>query len=490
MNSQQRIIASARRWHHLLLWPALLAVFVFVISAFMHLLLTWTGPQAARNQAPRQVFGSTALQAIPRVLAKHRITRAELVKLVPSASGALLQVTVDRSAPRRYFDLHSGDELPGHDEQQARWLASYYLDDSSRVIEAVEFQTAFDNDYPWVNRLLPVYKVRYAGEDGLTLYLHTESLALAGISNGWKHQLQRGFRQLHTFAWLESIRHGRILLMLLLLSCLLAMAMAGMALLYGLKRKQGQRVERRTHRILAHVLGIPLLGFTASGIYHLLHSEYAPAQRDFNLALPLKLDQLALVSSVLPTQPLHSVSLIAAGGRLFYRASIAKAAPPPAAEHDHHNGRQLRFDGIPAEQGAIYIPMDGAAAVAMTDEQVAWLLARDHVDSSNDEIVSVEKMTRFGPEYDFRNKRLPVWRIEINSAARDILFVDVNSGLLVDRVSDASRLEGYSFSLLHKWNFLTQPLGRGKRDALIAAVLCGILLLAIWGLRIKVAGRR
>jgi hypothetical protein len=495
MNRKQQLISGGRHWHRLLVWPALLAIIVFVTSAFMHLLLTWTGPQTAINKPPQQVFASTDVNAIPSILREHHIARADIVKLVPSAQEPLLQITENALSPRRYFSLRTGKEIPGQDEQQARWLANYYLNDTSRAIQSITFQTAFDHDYPWVNRLLPVYKIVYEGDEGLTLYIHTEIQALASISNHWKRNVQTIFRQLHTFAWLEDYRHGRVILMMIFLSSLLAMILAGFSLLYLLSRHGAQKKDRRAHRVLAHVIGVPLLGFTASGIYHLLHSEYANVSRDFNLSQPLRLESNVsanLPLDVLSGQSLHSISLITVGGQLFYRASVAGEAPAAAGEHDHHQVRQQRFDGIPKEQGGIYIPLGHSADIAMRDEQVARRLVMDHIKISDSEIISAVKVTRFGPEYDFRNKRLPVWRVAINNAARDILFVDVASGLLVDRVNRASRMEGYSFSFLHKWNFLSFPLGREKRDALIALVLLGALVLAGLGvkLRTSTASRR
>lgn len=481
MNRKQQLISGGRHWHRLLIWPALLAILIFVTSAFMHLLLTRTGPQTAINKPPQQVFSSTDVNAIPSILREHRIARADIVKMVPSAREPLLQITEDRAAPRRYFSLRTGKELPEQDEQQTRWLASYYLNDTSRVIQSITFQTEFDDEYPWVNRLLPVYKVVYEGDEGLALYIHTETQALASISNHWKHNVQTVFRQLHTWAWLDEYRHGRVILMMIFLSSLLTMIFAGFSLLYLLRRNSQQKVSRRIHRVLAHVVGIPLLGFCASGIYHLLHSEYAEVSRDFNLSQPLLFESkmpASLPLDVLSDQSLHSISLITVGNQLFYRASVAGEAPAAAGEHDHHQVRQQRFDGISKEQGGIYISLGRAANVAMTDEQAARQLALDHMKISEDAIVSVEKVTHFGPDYDFRNKRLPVWRVAIHNDAEDVLFVDVASGLLVDRVNSASRMEGYSFSFLHKWNFLTFPLGREKRDALIALVLLGALVLA------------
>ena len=80
--------------------------------------------------------------------------------------------------------------------------------------------------------------------------------------------------------------------------------------------------------------------------------------------------------------------------------------------------------------------------------------------------------TRFGAGYDFRNKRLPVWRVDYDSANGDMLYIDPASGILVDRAINTERLESLSFSFLHKWNFLTPMIGRVARDGLIVFILC------------------
>ena len=509
-------IKQARYLHRLLLWPALLALVAFVLSGFMHILMTWTGPQTTVTKLPSQSIAVEQVQALPAVLEKHHINEAIIIKLVPSPQGSLLQVTQSRQASRRYFDLRSGEELPGYDEVQARWLANYYRagvqHDGDGAIKTVSLQTVFDKDYPWVNRLLPVYKVVYEGDDILTLYVHTESLALASISNNWKQQLQNIFRQFHTWHWLENFPQARIAVMMILLSSLFAMVAMGITLLSLLRRSQLQESTRRWHRALAYVVCIPLFGFVASGSYHLLYSEYATTVRDFNLSRPLLLspDNQALGKTVAPLPPpgqsLNSIALIRIGDQFYYRSSIAEN-PAASGEHDHHNAhshlsdnkiRQQRFDGINTEQSGNYMAVFKDAVASplndetLDDEKVARLLAMDYLGLAADNILAVEKITRFGPDYDFRNKRLPVWRVVVTTetAQQDILFIDVASGLLVDRVSPASRLEGYSFSILHKWNFLTGLIGREKRDALMVLVLSLALLLAVMGLILRLKSRR
>jgi hypothetical protein len=492
MLQRKNLIQNGFRFHRGLVWSALAALLIFVVSGFLHVLVTWVGPQTAVQQPPQHRFTTGQLQAVIPVLQQHNIQQARIVKLVPSAQGALLQVTVDPLMPRRYFDLHSGAELRDYDEIQARWLASHYLAGREHAVADVQFQTAFDSDYPWVNRLLPVYKIRLADSDGLTLYLHTETLALAAITDNSKQQVQWLFRQLHTFSWLEPFRHGRVVLMALLLLSLLGMLISGLCLLYALRRKSAVTPARQVHRWVAHGVAIPLLGFTASGFYHLLHNEYGATATDFNIAQPLNVPAaVALQPGALAvlSQDLHGVNLLRVADQLYFRASLAPAMAG-GGEHDHHAVRQQRFDGVPREQGSRYLSLQHDAQPSLTDEAVARQLVMAHLNLTSEQVIAVEKITHFGPGYDFRNKRLPVWKVTVAARPWDVLYVDVASGVLVDRSSTASRLENLSFSFLHKWNFLVMPLGRENRDLLLSLVLGLTLLLALLGLRVRLARRR
>jgi hypothetical protein len=488
MMDKRAFLSRARRYHRVLLWPALLALVLFVLSGLLHILVTWTGPQAMQPMPPRAVFPAADWAAMPRLLQQHGISQAQAVKLVPSQGRNLLQVTTDDDSARRYFDLVSGVELPAYDAQQAQWLAQHYLQDAHAKPESIEFLTQFDKKYPWVNRLLPVYRLHFAGDDQLTLTVHTETGALADISNDWKRTIQTGFQYLHTAAWLDSQPALRMVLMLSLLSSVLGAVLAGAGLLYGIRRKNQPKKDRRWHRCLAHVLWLPVFGFTGSGLYHLLHSEYAQPVSNVHMAQPLRLpvQALAMVDPArLPTKPLQSVALLSLpDGRVFYRASEAVVPAPSSSDpHAAHTQRQARFDGMPKEQAAHYMDALTGAPAHMTDEVLARALANQYLPAAA--IVKTQKLNRFGEGYDFRNKRLPVWRVDLATPEADTLYIDASTGVLADRSTRASRLEGLSFSTLHKWNLLTPLLGRPGRDGLMVAVLSLVLVLGWLGWRLR-----
>jgi hypothetical protein len=490
------LIRFARRWHHILLWPAFFALFLFVLSGFTHILMSWTGPQAAQAMPPRTQFSAAHISQIPVVLQRHSIHQAAIVKLIPSARGPVLQVTLDEKSPRRYFEIDRGDEIIDGDQAQALWLAQHYAGNTALAVTKIEFLTAFDASYAWVNRLLPVYRITLDDVAHTTLTVHTETGALAEINNDWKRSLQSIFQQLHTFKWLEDFAGARLVLMLLLLSSLLAMIIAGANLLYAIPARKIPKSSRRWHRRLAHFIWLPLFGFVASGIYHLLYSELATETRGLRLLAPLTLTQVSpLTNAALPAQALNAINVLQLQDQLLLRASLAPAVKAPAStaqqgtaatdEHAAHAQRNARFDGINHEQAALYFNAQTGAAADITDEQVAQTLAAQFMQTDLSRITHSEKITRFGPGYDFRNKRLPVWRVDFNNAEKGSLFIDVASGVLVDSANNSSRAESYSFSFLHKWNFLTPLTGREWRDGLMVFTLTLALLLAALGILLR-----
>lgn len=484
MNSLPLLRQRSRRLHRYALWPALSVLTLFIASGFLHVVMTWTGPQSNVAQPPQARFSAAEWQAIPRILQQHGIAQAQVIKLIPSNKKNLLQVTVRENEPRRYFDLVTGDALPDQDVSQAVWLAQYYLQDAQRLPVAVEFLTHFDAAYPAVNRLLPVYRVQFGGPEPVTLTVHTETGALADISNAWKRGIQTAFRQLHTAAWLTPFPALHTALFSGVLLLLLTMILAGAVLLFAGLRRRATLPVARWHRRLAHALWLPLCGFVFSGLYHVLHTANAASdQRDIRLPLThwQSLSALAPVNpAALPATPLHAVSvLFVTNQQGWYRASVGGHSLDTS--HSAHHTRQVRFDGVPREQSAVYLDAATGQRVAMDDDTVVHALVQAYLGPAVANIVSTDKLTRFGEGYDFRNKRLPVWRVALDTPDELVLYVDVTTGMLVDRSTRDTRQASALFTTLHKWAPLVSLTGRAGRDVLMVVTLLSVLLLALLG---------
>ena len=472
---------SGRRWHRMLAWPGALALILFVLSGLTHPLMTWFGPQPATPFPPQANFAAEDVGTLPRILEAQGLREAQAVRLVPSPRGSLWQFTPATDGPRRYFQPASGKEVLDHDRRQAVWLARHFTAQQETAVSDVALQTRFDHAYPEVNRLLPVWRVRFAGDEGLTAWVDTELGQLAALGNDLRSAQQGVFRLLHTFSWLDGQETLRVAVLLGLLAALLAITLAGLVVLLQPSRATRRPPGRLWHRRLGILLCLPLLAFSISGTYHLLHTSGAPARESAQSPamslqalwqLPaLSAEQLAPLH--LAHGPLNSVTLLSGpDDSLFLRGSR------PAGRAGAHVHQRERFAGKALDGGGKLLQLTGPAIEPLNDRSLAQHFARRYLGTEHADL-SADWLTHFTGDYDFRNKRLPVWQLQHGET---LLFVDPATGTLVDRASPADRLEGSIFSQLHKWNFLVPMAGREGRDMLVVAVLgtsVGLMMLGL-----------
>jgi hypothetical protein len=511
-------------------WLALIggiSLLVWGISGLCHIGMVLFGPQQAVFMPPPARVALEGARPIAETLAAQGIGTAVAVKTVPAAGGTVLwQVTGDPMQPRRYFRPVDGSEVAGGDRAQAEFIARHYLATDRKVTKA-SLQTEFDADYPWVNRLLPVWKLEFAGDDNLVAYVHTETSSLAAVNNTTKNRFQAVFRALHTWEWVPQGMDGlRVLVIGLMVGSLLALALTGAALLATVRRKKRAPGVRGWHRIAGYVLALPLIMFSASGITHLIQSALVPPGSQLRMGQPID-----VASGKWPVEKdwtliakgrdIASVALVEGGeGQPLYRIGLAPKGPMGGGEHDHSPAkavahgmaghdhaammaaqaaakvpttdaeiREARFAGIKPDGPAIYLHAATGAVEPSGDKDLARAIARRFTGAPDSAVKGVELVTRFNHEYDFRNKRLPVWRVDYGAPVKASLFVDTGAGVLVDRVADGEKPERLVFSFIHKWNFLF-PVGRLAQNVLVGAFAIALIgFMAVLGLRMDLVRR-
>lgn len=503
-----------------------ISLLVWGLSGLTHIAMVLFGPQQAQFMPPAASVALEGARPIAATLAEQGITQTVAVKTVPAPGGNVLwQVTPASGTERRYFRPADGSEVTGGDRAQAEFLARHYLA-TDRTITAATLQTEFDADYPWVNRLLPVWKLEFAGDDGLTAYVHTETSSLAAVNNTTKTRLQTVFRALHTWEWVPpGMDWLRVIVIALMVGSLLALALTGIAMLVTVRRNKRLPGARGWHRIAGYVLALPLIMFSASGIYHLIQSALVPQGSQLRMGQPVNVASgqwpveadWALIAK---GRDVASVALVeGAQGQPLYRIGLAPKAPMGGGEHDHgpaktgpdhdmagHDHaammaaeaktpttdaeiREARFAGIKPDGPAIYLDAATGNVVPTGDKDLARAIARRFTGAPDSAVTGVELITRFSHEYDFRNKRLPVWRVDYDAPVKASLFVDTGAGVLVDRVADAEKPERLVFSFIHKWNFLF-PVGRLGQNVVVGVFgLALIGFMAVLGLRMDLIRR-
>jgi len=495
---------------------------VWGLSGLTHIAMVLFGPQQAQFMPPVAQVALSDARPISETLAASGIAEAVAVKTVPAADGgALWQVTEQPLAPRRYFTLSDGSEIRDGDRAQAEFIARHFLATDREVFSA-NLQTDCDADYPWVNRQLPVWKIEFAGDDRLTAYVHTETSSLASVNNSTKEGLQTAFRILHTWEWVpEGMDWLRVTVIGLMVGSLFALGATGVIMLVTVRRKKRAPGAKGWHRIAGYVLALPLIMFSVSGIYHLVQSALVPPGTQTKMgdpvnvasgAWPVEQDWAALSEG----RNIASVALVEDGdGAPLYRIGLApKPGTMGGGEHDHSGDekeghdhasmmasaeertpstdaeiREARFSGIQPDGPAIYIDAATGEVAPEGDQDIALAVARRFSGAPDEAVANMELVTRFSHEYDFRNKRLPVWRVDYADPVNATLFVDTGSGVLVDRVADWEKPERLVFSMIHKWNFLF-PIGRlGLNVAVAGFVIALLVFMAILGLRMDLANR-
>lgn len=504
-----------------------ISLLVWGLSGLTHIAMVLFGPQQAAFMPPAASVALEGARPIAATLAEQGIGQAVAVKTVPAPGGGVLwQVTPAADGTRRYFRPADGSEVTGGDRAQAEFLARHYLA-TDRAITSARLQTEFDADYPWVNRLLPVWKLEFAGEDGLTAYVHTETSSLAAVNNTTKARLQSVFRALHTWEWVPpGMDWLRVIVIGVMVGSLLALGLTGIAMLVTVRRKKRLPGSRGWHRIAGYVLALPLIMFSASGIYHLIQSALVPPVSQLKMGKPVnvasgKWPVEADWALIAKGRDIASIALVeGAEGQPLYRIGLA---PPKGAmgggEHDHgpakavpYHGmaghdhaammaaeakapttdaeiREARFAGIKPDGPAIYLDAATGNVVTSGDKDLARAIARRFTGAPDSAVTGVELVTRFSHEYDFRNKRLPVWRVDYGAPVNASLFVDTGAGVLVDRVADGEKPERLVFSFIHKWNFLF-PVGRLGQNVVVGAFTLALIgFMAALGLRMDLARR-
>lgn len=521
------------RWSHSKhAWLALvggISLMVWGLSGLTHIAMVLFGPQQAQFMPPPAGVALEGARPIAATLAANGIDRALAVKTVPAPGGGVLwQVTLGPDGERRYFRPADGGEIKNGDRAQAEFLARHYLA-TDRPIAAARLQTEFDGDYPWVNRLLPVWRLEFAGDDGLVAYVHTETSSLAAVNNTAKNRLQAVFRALHTWEWVPAeMEWLRVVVIAAMVGSLLALALTGIAMLVAIRRRKRLPGARGWHRVAGYVLALPLIMFAVSGIWHLIQSALVPPQSNLAMGEPIdvasgKWPVEADWALIARGRDIASLALIEGGdGRPLYRIGLA---PPKGAmgggEHDHGPGagaakpahgmaghdhaammaaqekvpatdtaiREARFAGIRPDGPAIYLDAASGNPVPAGDRDIARAIARRFTGAPDSAITGMALVTRFGPDYDFRNKRLPVWRVDYGAPVSASLFVDPGAGVLVDRVADSEKPERLAFSFIHKWNFLF-PVGRLAQNAIVGTFALALIgFMAVLGLRMDLVRR-
>ncbi|HSC80377.1 MAG TPA: hypothetical protein VLC08_08485 [Chitinolyticbacter sp.] len=456
---QRAVPAWLMRWHRWLAWPALVAVLLWGTTGVLHPVMSALSPSPARP--PEAASLPAALQPVapplPRELRALRLTML----------GAMPAWRVQGDGQVRWYDASNGRELAGADRREAERLARAYTGDNDSAITRIEPLTRFGPDYLPMNKLLPVWRVDFARGDGLTAFVDTDGARLAALTNDSKRVLSTIFVFVHSWAWAGNGAAKQAGISLLVGTAFITLL--GGFTLYAMRWRAGtlranQPTGRRVHRTLAVTVGLAGLLLTGSGLIHLWFSRPNPPAPAV-AALPGVVPLAAVPEGV------TSLVAVALDGQPVW---LANAAPMPAGgEHAHHHGHAAMSMLPRYYSGHNWLPDDTAIRHAIQLARAAG--------APNAPVAEVALVTRFGGEYGFFQKRLPVYRVDFAAPGHPAWYVEPATGAFSTRVEDTDRNEGYVFAMVHKWNWL-DGLGKTPRDVILASFAAANVAAAVAGI--------
>lgn len=435
-----------RKLHRSLGWLAGVAAILWALTGFLHPIMTWSAPRAAVQAPPETSVSFDGVAAPEGALPM----RAHLMRVVEKDGRLYWQAMTPGDVVA--VDASNGNAAPGLAAQRAIALARHYAALPEGVVATATKIERFSTQYPSVNKLLPVWEVRFATPDGLALYVEPGADRLVMTTNDARRVMLSLFQNIHTLKFLEGVEPLRVALIAVLVGSVLATTLFGMSMLLG-ARGRGVRLW---HRRLAWAAAPLVLAFTASGLFHLFAtSALTPAP---------------------PTRPtMFEIAAVKAPPRL---AGVARVDVSIVADAEGHPVWRVRPEG---SNTSLYFDGNGRA-LALDDVARARAIAGAAADAP------VTPVARFSADYGFINKRLPVMQV---GAGESALFVDLREGLVAARATPGVvAFEGWFFDTIHKWEPVAGVIGRRNRDYLTMIAVALIAVMASFGLALAPKRRR
>jgi len=327
----------------------------------------------------------------------------------------------------------------------------------------VSLLTGYDKEYKSINRLLPVYRVSFERPDGIRIYVETTQDRFSFAMDNKRAVFDEIFRLFHTWGWLDVLGKGRLVIEMGFALLAFCTAVLGIWLFFTTRsakaKNNGLVRARRNHRYTAIVAVLFTLMWSFSGAYHAFtkltgETDPEPAGRPGNFAAgEAAIDHARLRTAA--NRPITNISPVKINGELYWRTTLA-------AEYSSGH-KDLMKDGKATASPVLYIKNSDYSVLPEGDQQYASSLAACYSGQPAQTALSATPVVAFNDEYNFTDKRLPVWRVGYPGAGHPRYYVETSSGQLAAFVNDAVWREGYSFSVFHKHHFMDWG-GKTVRD--------------------------
>ncbi|MEZ0330189.1 MAG: PepSY domain-containing protein, partial [Methylophilaceae bacterium] len=456
-------------WHRWLGLITCFGILLWGLSGLSHPIMTRLQPVPTQFMPPAQHLDLSHSLSPANLLAMHHIQFVSGVSLIKYDDQQFFRVSTDASMPARYFGSTNGIEFKDGDQLYAEYLASHYSGRNRLSVTNSTLINQFSDEYPEVNRLLPVWRIAFAGNDHMRAFIDTDQARLATLSNDARYLLTKVFRFGHNWSFLDSTPRLQMTLMAFVLIIALISAISGLTLYVKRGRYAASRLAnqptRRWHRRIGLLVAISTLLFAGSGLFHLIMS-FQQARQAVPVLAPELVDVKQLSNQVwseLATQTMTRLRLISESDTPLWM--LAKDSDAPMAQvammsHEHHHA-------APVQEPSSSLLINATESSETTPDliKLAQTQAAHYAQLPIDDITATSVVSQFGGEYGFVFKRLPVIKVEFKTKDHLRLYIEPETGALAAQIRDIDATEGWSFAYLHKWEFANY--NKDFRDILV-----------------------
>ncbi len=528
------------KWHRSISLLIAIPVILWAASGFMHPIMTTIRPKIATQFLTPSVIDSTKITiGLQTVLLQNRIEKFHNFRLIHIDTNWFYQVQLKPNDHPLYLSTKTGKQLINGDQLYAQYIAQLFLEGQPKpdsnlyptaslqsISSAVEEEkpgnpadataahdccdaatncvllnekgskvtglkliNAFDEEYKFVNRLLPVYKVNFGRADGIRIYVETTSDRFAYAVDNKRAVFDKIFALFHNWTWMDAIGNAKYFVMAALLILAFVTTLMGIYIFFITKAKKpnGNQVinARRNHRWTSVAISLFTLMFTFSGAFHALDKLKPDTRYDYFTEQNIPAYDAALNLTQLQQavkKPITNISVVQLNDEPYWQVFTKSEWKSKGAEAARPRKDLMKDKSVPPPN-ATYVNTKDYSVLADGEKIYACYLANLFSKHSNKDIVATEAITKFEGEYGFVNKRLPVWKISYPTNSNERYYVESSTGKLSVRVNDMDLIEGYSFAMLHKHHFMDFA-GKEVRDfstmfwamAQIAVVAVGLIL--------------
>jgi hypothetical protein len=486
------------KWHRIIGLITVIPVIFWSLSGLMHPFLShWFKPTIAREFVVSSPVDTSQVKlSLQEVLTQNRIHEFKNFHLVHFDGATYYQVkTVDGSL--RYYHAATGIFQKDGDRQFAAYIARYLLDDQSSKITSLVLQKEFDQQYKYVNRYLPVWKVGFDRTDGMDIYIDTWSGRMGTFNTNARKVFLFVFDNFHNWSFLEKISNSavRISVMIVLLVIILFSAITGIAI-YGLFWKRFRKLNsmgekkgiRKYHRQIGIATAFITITFAMSGAFHAARKLEPNILPEMVYEPVILTRELLLATSALPIdwERVYNMSVVRKSKRDYFQVFYTRTDDEPAetiyvnavdgSVWDNGNMEYAKFLGKKFLEVLTNKTSMTAACCDETGESTSAAVDEDVT------LLKSEKVSRFeSREYGFVFKRLPVIRLVYDTPDERTLYVETSTSRLAASINNNDRLEGYAFAIFHKF-LLMEWAGKNVRDIVMMLSAFGLLCVSILGL--------